>query len=268
VFPEVVGEVLGIDPEKITLRASDPEGPALAGEGTIGSRSMMAHGGALFTAAQEAVKKGMELAAKELEVSPQDLEFADGSYRAKGTDVRLRFEELARRHAGNSPHPLDTLAGIPPPRSFPGGAHVAEVEVDPETGAIEVLRYTAVDDCGQVINHALLEGQLHGGMAQGFGQVLGEHFVFDPENGQPLTATFMDYAMPRADEQPEIRLYDHSVPSPNNPLGAKGAGEAGVIGAVPTLANAVLDALRPLGIHQLDLPYSPRRVWEAIVRRR
>jgi carbon-monoxide dehydrogenase large subunit len=266
VFPQVVGEVLGVDAEKITLRASDPEGPALAGEGTIGSRSMMAHGGALLAAAQESVKKGLELAAKELEVAARDVEFADGAYRVKGTDVSIRFEELVRRYAGSGPHPLDSLAGIPPPRSFPGGAHVAEVEIDPETGAIEVLAYTAVDDCGRVINHALLEGQLHGGIVQGFGQILCEQSVYDPESGQLLNATFMDYAMPRADEQPDFRLVDHPVPSPTNPLGAKGAGEAGTTGAVPTLANAVIDALRPLGIHRLDAPYSPARIWQAIAR--
>ena len=269
VFPEVVAEVLGMDAHKIVLRASDPDGPALAGEGTIGSRSLMAHGGALVVAAREVVRKGLELAAKELEVAPQDVEFANGRYRVKGTDLSIALEEIARRYAGGPTHPLDATGGIPPPTSYPGGAHVAEVEVDPETGAIELLRYVAVDDCGRVINHTLLEGQLHGGMAQGFGQVLGEHCVYDRASGQLLTGTFMDYAMPRADEQPhEIVLADRSVPSPSNPLGAKGAGEAGTTGAVPALANAVIDALRPLGIHHLDFPYSPARIWAAIERAR
>ena len=260
VYPEVVGEALGMDPEKITLRASDPDGPALVGEGTIGSRSMMAHGGALLMAAREVVRKGTDLAAKELEVAPTDLEFSRGRYRVKGTDVSIGIEDLAKKHRSA----LDAGGEIPLPRSYPSGAHVVEVEIDPETGVLEIERYTAVDDCGRVINHVLLEGQLHGGIAQGLGQALGEHAVYDPASGQLLTGTFMDYPIPRADEMPDIRLYDRSIPSPGNPLGAKGAGEAGTTGAVPAVANAVIDALRPLGIHALDFPYTPHRLWRAI----
>ncbi len=260
VFPEVVGEVLGIDAQKITLRASDPDGPPLIGEGTIGSRSMMAHGGALVMAAREVIRKGTELAAKELEAAPTDIEFQRGRYRIKGTDVSIGIEALAQKYRSA----LDSNGEIPLPRSFPSGAHVAEVEIDPETGIIDVLRYTAVDDCGRVINQVLLEGQLHGGIAQGIGQVLGEHCIYDRETGQLVTGTFLDYEVPRADRMPDIQLYDHSVPSPGNPLGAKGAGEAGTTGAVPTVANAVIDALRPLGIHHLDFPYTPDRVWHAI----
>jgi len=260
VYPEVVGEALGIDPESITLRASDPDGPRLVGEGTIGSRSMMAHGGALVVAAREVIRKGTELAAKDLEVAPNDLEFAKGRYHVKGTDVSIAMEDLAKKYASA----LDSGGEIPLPRSFPSGVHVAEVEIDPETGVVEILRYTAVDDCGRVINHVLLEGQLHGGIAQGIGQVMGEHAIYDPASGQLLTATFMDYEIPRADGIPDIRLYDRSIPSPGNPLGVKGAGEAGTTGAVPTVANAVIDALRPLGIHHLDFPYTPDRVWHAI----
>jgi carbon-monoxide dehydrogenase large subunit len=141
---------------------------------------------------------------------------------------------------------------------------VAEVEIDPETGVVDILRYTAVDDCGRVINHVLLDGQLHGGIAQGIGQVLGENAVYDKSSGQLLTGTFMDYEMPRADRMPEFRLHDRSIPSPGNPLGVKGAGEAGTTGAVPAVANAVIDALRHLGINTLDFPYTPDRVWRAI----
>lgn len=260
VYPEVVGEALGMDPEKITLRASDPDGPKLVGEGTIGSRSMMAHGGALLMAAREVVRKGAQLAAKDMEVAPTDLEFRDGRYRVQGTDLSVGIEDLAKKHPGA----LDSGGDIPLPRSFPSGAHVVEVEIDAETGVLEVQRYTAVDDCGRVINHVLLEGQLHGGIAQGLGQALGEHAVYDPASGQLLTGTFMDYPMPRADDMPEIRLYDRSIPSPGNPLGAKGAGEAGTTGAVPAVANAVIDALRPLGIHHLDFPYTPDRLWHAL----
>jgi len=260
VYPEVVGEALGIDPERITLRASDPEGPGLAGEGTIGSRSMMAHGGSLLVAAREAVRKGTELAAKDLEVAPTDLEFSKGRFRVKGTDISVGIEDLAKKHPGA----LDSRGDVPQPRSYPTGAHVAEVEIDPETGVVQILRYTAVDDCGRIINHVLLDGQLHGGIAQGIGQVMGEHAIYDTASGQLLTGTFMDYEMPRADGMPEIRLYDRSIPSPGNPLGVKGAGEAGTTGAVPAVANAVIDALRPLGINLLDFPYTPDRVWHAI----
>jgi carbon-monoxide dehydrogenase large subunit len=144
---------------------------------------------------------------------------------------------------------------------------VAEVEIDPETGEVHLLRYTAVDDCGRVINHTLLEGQIHGGIVQGIGQAMREYAEYDAATGQLVTGSFMDYAMPRADEQPAISLYDNSVPSPGNPLGVKGAGEAGTTGAVPTIANAVIDALRPLGIHHLDFPFSPARVWAAIAAR-
>jgi carbon-monoxide dehydrogenase large subunit len=206
------------------------------------------------------VKRGSELAAKDLEVAPTDLEFKQGRYRVKGTDISVGIEELARKHPGA----LDSKGEIPLPRSFPSGAHVAEVEVDAETGVVRILRYTAVDDCGRVINHVLLDGQLHGGIAQGIGQVMGEHAIYDRSSGQLLTGTFMDYEMPRADGMPEISLYDRSIPSPGNPLGVKGAGEAGTTGAVPAVANAVIDALRPLGINTLDFPYTPDRVWRAI----
>jgi len=264
VFPDIVAEVLGMNPEKVVLRASDPHGPPLAGNGTISSRSMVSHGGAMVYAAREVIRKGMDLAAKELEVAPQDVEFEAGRYRVKGTDISITIEELAVRYAGTTPHPLDSLGEIPAPRAYPGGAHIAEVEIDPDTGTIDILRYTAADDCGRVLNHTLLEGQLHGGIMQGVGQVVGEHCIYDTASGQLLTGSFMDYCMPRIGLLRDVRLYDHSVPSPSNPLGVKGAGEAGTTGAVPTLASAVLDALRPLGINQLDFPYTPARIWEAL----
>jgi aerobic carbon-monoxide dehydrogenase large subunit len=141
---------------------------------------------------------------------------------------------------------------------------VAEVEIDRETGEVDVLRYVAVDDSGRVLNHVLLDGQLHGGIVQGIGQALAEHCVYDDASGQLLTGSFMDYAMPRTDIVPRMELYDHSVPSPSNPLGVKGAGEAGTTGALPAVANAVIDALRSLGIHYLDFPFSSARVWTAM----
>jgi carbon-monoxide dehydrogenase large subunit len=259
-LPEIVAQVFGISSNTIVLKASDPEGPPLVGGGTVGSRTMMSHGGALFATAKAVVKKGMELAAKDLEVSPGDVEFREGKYTVKGTDLSLSFSEIVKRHWKE----LDTKDSIPTPVAFPGGAHVAEVEIDPETGEIDLLRYVGVDDCGRVLNHTLVDGQLHGGIVQGLGQVFGEQVVYDRQSGQLLTGTFMDYAMPRPEILKRVELHDHSVPSPSNPLGVKGAGEAGTTGALPAVANAVIDALRPLGIHHLDFPYSASRVWQAI----
>jgi carbon-monoxide dehydrogenase large subunit len=260
VLPEVVAEILGLSAEEITLKASDPHGPALMGGGTVGSRSMMSHGGALAATAKEVVKKAVDFAARELEVSPADIEFNAGKFRVKGTDLSISFKELARRYGAE----LDTRGGIPTPTAFPGGAHVAEVEIDRGTGEVEVVRYVAVDDSGRVLNHVLLDGQLHGGIVQGLGQALMEHCIYDSASGQLLTGSFMDYAMPRPEILTRIELYDHCVPSPSNPLGVKGAGEAGTTGALPAVANAVIDALCPLRIHHLDFPFSPARVWEAM----
>jgi carbon-monoxide dehydrogenase large subunit len=260
VLPEVIGEILGLDPKSIELRASDPAGPQLMGGGTVGSRTMMSHGGALAATAKDVIRKGTDLAAKALEVSAGDVEFSAGRYRVKGTDLSITLKEVARRYPGQ----LDTRGSIPTPTAFPGGAHVCEVEIDRETGEVEVVRYVAVDDCGRILNHVLLDGQLHGGIVQGLGQALAEHCVYDSSSGQLLTGSFMDYALPRSDLVPPMALYDHSVPSPTNPLGVKGAGEAGTTGALPAVANAVIDALRPLNIHHLDFPFSPARVWQAI----
>jgi carbon-monoxide dehydrogenase large subunit len=265
VFPEMAGKELGIDPANITLRFSDPDGPALMGGGTVGSRSMSAHGGATVLAAREVVKKGLELASKDLEVAASDIEFVEGKYRVKGTDKAIGLVELARKHASaGGVHPLDSTGDNPVVGTFPSGAHVAEVEVDPLTGVAQVIRYTGVDDCGAIINHTLLEGQMHGGIAQGAGQVFGEDMKYDDETGQLLTGSFMDYYMPKAGLLGDIKLYDHPVKSPNNPLGVKGAGEAGTTGSLPTLMNAVLDALRPAGVTHFDMPATPARVWQAI----
>ena len=264
VYPELVADILGMPNEDIALRYSDPAGPALSGAGTFGSRSLISHGGALAVGAQEVVRKGLALAAKELEVAAGDLVFEHGRYRVPGTDLSVALPELARKHAGNGPHPLDTVAKLNTAAAFPSGAHVAEVEIDPETGAMEVISYVAVNDCGKVYNHTLVEAQLHGGLVQGIGQVVGEQCVYDPDTGQLLTGTFMDYFMPRADCLPAIAVHDRPTLSPSNPLGAKGAGEAGTTGAVPAIANAVIDALAPLRIHHLEMPYTPHRLWAAI----
>jgi aerobic carbon-monoxide dehydrogenase large subunit len=264
VFPELVADILGVAADTIRLRASDPAAPPLVGTGSFGSRSLISHGGALATGAREVIRKGMELAAKELEVAESDLAFENGRYRVPGTDVAIGLAELARRLAGVGEQPLDTTIKMNTAAAFPSGAHVCEVEIDPATGVLELIRYVAVDDAGKIYNHIIAEGQVVGGLVQGIGQAIGEHCVYERETGQLLTGSFMDYYMPRADVVPEIALYDRPVPSPANPLGAKGVGEAGTTGAIPAIANAVIDALKPCGIAHLDMPFTPHRIWQAI----
>jgi carbon-monoxide dehydrogenase large subunit len=259
VFPEIVARILGIAPEAIRLRANNPDGPALFGGGAFASRSMLSHGAATHLAAIEVVEKGRTLAAEALEASVADLEYVNGAYRIAGTDRALPFLDLVRRLAGGGPHPLDTATEMAAGRAYPSGAHVAEVEIDPETGVVAILRYTAVDDCGAVLNHTLLEGQILGGMLQGVGQVLGEQGVYD-ESGQFITGSFMDYFMPRADALRDVRLDTIVTLSPNNPLGVKGAGEAGTTGALPAAMNAIIDALGA----PLDMPATPQKIWQVL----
>lgn len=265
VFPAIVAEILGLPALDIDLRYNDDEAPPLAGTGSYGSRSLISHGSALSLGAHEIVRKGRELAARDLEVNAADLTFENGRYTVAGTDLTIAMTTLIQKHATpGAEHPLDTTLAFDTSTAFPSGAHIAEVEIDPDTGNLEILRYVAVDDCGKVYNHTLVEGQLHGGLMQGFGQVMGEHIAYDHDTGQLLSGTFMDYFMPRASLLPAITLKDRPVPSPANPLGAKGAGEAGATGSVPALANAVLDALRPVNVLHLEMPYTPSRVWQAI----
>jgi carbon-monoxide dehydrogenase large subunit len=261
VYPEIVARVLQIDPARVRLSAGDPEGPVLVAGGAFASRSMMSHGAVSLLAAREVVEKGRVLAADALEAAVADIAYADGVFRIAGTD---RVIDLVTLAAGGA---LDTTTGLAASRAFPSGAHVAEVEADPETGATEVVRYTAVDDCGVVMNPVLLEGQILGGLFQGLGQVLGELCVYDAD-AQLASGSFMDYMMPRADLLTRFSIEDSCVPSPNNPLGVKGAGEAGTTGALPAAMNAVLDALRPAGVTHLDMPASAHRVWRALNRPR
>lgn len=263
VFPEIVARVLGLDPASITLRQGDPDGPALVGGGAFASRSMLSHGAATSVAAQEIVRKGRILASDRLEVHEADLEYEAGAYRIVGTDRVVTLLELARPAEGQESGPLDTTTILPSTRAYPSGAHVAEVEIDPATGEVTLQRYVAVDDCGVVLNHTLLDGQIMGGIAQGLGQVLGEQAVYDAD-GQFLSGSFMDYVMPRAETLPGVSLYERPVPSPNNSLGVKGAGEAGTTGSLPAGMNAVLDALWPAGVRALNMPASAHRVWAAL----
>jgi carbon-monoxide dehydrogenase large subunit len=264
VFPAVVAEVLGIPEERIELRYNDNSVPKFAGTGSFGSRSLISHGAAFAAGAKEIVQKGLKLAAGQFEVSPGDVVFENGRYRVAGTDLSVTLEALIEKVRSDPAHPLDTNVTIDLATAFPSGAHIAEVEIDPDTGSARIVNYVAADDCGRIFNHKLVEGQLLGGMMQGIGQVFGEHIAYDPATGQLLSGTFMDYAMPRAEDTGPTKLIDCGVLSPANALGAKGAGEAGATGAVPALANAVLDALKAVNVQRLDMPYSPARVWTAI----
>lgn len=266
VFPGLLGEWLGIDPARIVLRAGDPDGPALVGGASIGSRTSLAQGSAFRVAADEVIRKGLDLAATALETSRDDIEFRDGRYVVQGTDRSVALTRLIQRHPGGAfgAHPLDTLAENPVQRAFPSGAHACEVEIDPDTGTAELLAYTAVDDVGRVVNAVLAEAQIHGGVVQAAGQVFGEQCLYDEQSGQMLSGSFMDYSLPRANMVHEFRVYDHSLPSPNNVLGAKGAGEAGTTGGMAACMSAVLDALRPAGVGHFDMPATPARVWEAL----
>jgi len=256
-YAQIVSQVLGLPLESFRLRTAGADF-YLAGNATGGSRSLLAVGSVLMLAGREMVKKGLPLAAEQLEAAPADIEFVQGSYRIKGTDRSIALRELAR--AGE----LDIAYANKFGATFPNGCHIAEVEIEPQTGEAEVLSYVACDDAGNIVNHQIVEGQIHGALVQGAGQVFSELAVYDGESGQLLTGSFMDYAMPRAGLMPEPKLVEHPVPTALNPLGAKGVGEAGVTGSLPALMNAVVDALRPAGVQHFEMPATPLRVWQAL----
>ena len=268
-FPFLVAARLGIDPSAVRLVQGDSD-LVPAGTPSVASRSMMMAGSAASMACDASIEKGRKLAAHVFEAAVPDVEFAAGRFRVKGTDRAIGLLELAVRAralpdvAPDLQGGLDSAATfVSPQMSFPNGCHVTEVEIDPETGAVAVVGYAAVDDVGRLVHETIVEGQIHGGIAQGLGQVLGEHVVYD-EHGQLLTASFMDYMLPRADDLPALRVGHHGVPCTTNPLGVKGAGESGVAGALPSAVNAVLDALAGRGVRELDMPMSPSRVWAAL----
>jgi len=258
-YAQIVSAVLGVPLESIRLRNGDPA-VRLVGNATGGSRSLLGVGSVMQLAAKEAVEKGKALAAETLEAAAADIEFRDGSYRIKGTDRAVTLTALAKKYPGR----LDVQTQQKIGATYPNGCHVAEVEIEPETGEATITRYTAVDDAGNVINPTIVHGQMQGGVTQGAGQVFGELAVYEPDTGQLLTGSFMDYFMPRAGLVPEPVLREHPVPTATNPLGAKGVGEAGVTGSLPALMNAVVDALRQGGVSHFEMPATPARVWEAI----
>ena len=261
-FAQIVSEVTGLPLERFVVRSGD--GTRIAGSSAGGSRTMVGSGSVFHLAALKVVEKGRELAVYALEAPEQDIEFDHGEYRIKDTDRRISMSELLERHRSHSPHPLTTTEKGYYGMTFPNSCHICEVEIDPETGAIEILSYSGVDDAGRIINHQVVEGQMHGGITQGVGQVLLEHAYYDRDTGQLMTGSFMDYAMPRATSCVPIELEDLPTYTKTNPLGVKGVGESGVTGALPTVMNAVMDAMRRGGVTHFDMPCTPSRVWAAL----
>ncbi len=270
-FAQILADQMGVDFSRIRIVEGDT-GAVPTGTGTFGSRSVAVGGSALHVAGLKIIAKGKKIAAGLLEAAEADIEFEAGEFRVAGTDRKVLFSEVAREAYAPRRYPLETLEpGLdetayydPSNFAFSNGAHVCEVEVDAETGTVEILRYTAVDDIGTVINPMIVEGQLHGGVAQGLGQALFERTAYD-ESGQLLSGSFMDYALPRAVDLPFfVAENDQSQPCTHNPLGAKGCGEAGTIAAPAAVVSALLDAL---GIADLEMPATPHRVWQAIMRK-
>jgi len=268
-FAQVLVSRLGIPFERIRLIQGDSDQLAFGG-GTGGSRSIMASGSALVKASDQVIERGRQIAAVVLEAAPADIEFGKGRFTIAGTDRSIGLLELAARLRqgfnlpAEVPPSLDVnLVTETPPSAFPNGCHIAEIELDPETGIIEVVKYSMVNDFGTIVNPLTVEGQSHGGVVQGIGQALMERTYYD-EGGQLLSGSYMDYALPRADNAPSFRVENHPVPAKTNPLGVKGCGEAGCAGSLPAVMNAVVDALRQFGVKHIDMPATPEHVWRAI----
>jgi aerobic carbon-monoxide dehydrogenase large subunit len=269
-YAQLVSDWLGVPFENIRLVQGDTDAVSF-GRGTYASRSMMLGGSALRAAADVIIEKGKLMAAHLLEAAGADIEFKEGKFGVVGTDRSIALTEVARafyRPVGPTTKfgaGLDASGSSAAPPTFPNGCHACEVEIDPETGVVEIDRYAVVDDVGRVINPMICHGQIEGALAQGIGQALMENVAFDRQSGQMLSASFTDYAMPRAADLPQHYELDFiDVPAKTNPLGVKGIGEAGCVGAPPAVMNAILDALRPRGVTHLDMPATPRRVWEAL----
>jgi carbon-monoxide dehydrogenase large subunit len=270
-FAQIVGEKLGVPFENIDIVFGDTD-KVQFGMGTYGSRSLVVGGPALAKASDKVIAKGKKIAAHLLEASEQDIAFERGTFSVIGTDRRKTFADIALAAYVPHDYPLETLEpGLeeqayydPINFSFPGGAHIAEVEIDPDTCVVKLVNYTAVDDVGTVINPMIVEGQLHGGIAQGIGQALCENCVYDSASGQLLSGSFMDYCMPRADDLPRMTVSTHSTPSAHTPMGVKGCGEVGTIGSPAAVTNAVVDALSQYGVSHIDMPTTPNRIWSLI----
>ncbi|HCH55518.1 MAG TPA: carbon monoxide dehydrogenase, partial [Rhodospirillaceae bacterium] len=269
VYKQIVAEQLGVPVGRIRVREGDTDMQGIGG-GTGGSRSATCGGSAVYRAALAAIDKAKKLAAHQMEASVDDIEFADGTFTIAGTDRSMTLDEVAKVSYTPGKQPDGVDAGIderatfsPKVANYPNGAHACEVEIDPDTGEIEIQAYVIVDDVGTVLNPALLKGQIHGGVAQGVGQAVMERAVYDG-GGQNVSGSYMDYAMPRAQDFTLFDVKSNPVPTKQNPLGVKGAGEAGTVGALPAVMNAIEHALRGAGVEKIDLPASPERVWQAL----
>jgi len=269
-FAQVVADRLGIDIDDIDIVHGDSDSVAF-GMGTYGSRSLAVGGSAIMKSLDKVIEKGSRIAAHKLEASAEDIEFKDGKYTVKGTDKSIAFGDIALTAYVPHDYPEGEEPGMdfssfydPANFTYPFGAHIAIVEVDEDTGKVQLKRFIAVDDVGNVINPMIVDGQIHGGLAQGIGQALFEGAIYD-ENGQLTNGSYMDYVMPRADDLPSFEIDRTTTPCPHNPLGVKGAGEAGTIGSTPAVVNAVMDALSPYGVKKdLEMPLTPERVWRAM----
>ncbi len=269
-FAQVVAEKLGLPMESVDIVHGDT-GKIPFGMGTYGSRSLAVGGTAIVNALNKVIEKGRKIAAHLLEASEGDVEFENGVYRVKGTDREKTFGEVALVAYVPHQYPIDEIEpGLeetafydPANFTFPAGTYVCEVEVDPRTGRTDIVRFVAADDFGNIVNPMIVEGQVHGGLAQGIGQAMLEQAVYD-EDGQLLTGSYMDYTMPRADDVPSFEVGTTCTPCTHNPLGVKGCGEAGAIGAPPAVINAICDALKDHGVAHMDMPATPEKIWRAI----
>jgi carbon-monoxide dehydrogenase large subunit len=273
-FAQIAADTLGLPYDAIDVRTGDT-GDTPFGYGTYGSRSLHVGGSAVLMSCRKVVEKARKLAAHMLEASDEDVAFDQGRFYVKGspdkakTMAEVAFAAYRDKLPEGMEHGLEAVTYYDPPDlSWPFGTHVCVVEVDPETGAVDLQRYVAIDDCGNVINPMIVEGQVHGGVAQGIAQALYEEVIHDPETGQLRTGTLLDYSIPGIGEIPGIEVDRTITPSTTNPLGAKGIGEAGTIAASPAVINAICDALSPLGIKHVDMPASPDRLWQQIHRAR
>ena len=262
-YVQLVAEVLELDGSRIRVVQGDTD--QVNGIGSVGSRSAFIGGSAIVMAGRKALDEGKTLAANALEAAPADVDYARGQFRIAGTDRGIGLFELAERQPAK--HIRVSATATPSGPSWPNGAQVCEVEIDSDTGEVEVVRYSSVDDIGRIINHMIVAGQIHGGIAQGVGQALYERVVYDPASGQLLTGSLMDYGVPRADQLPAPDCaFDESIPCKTNLLGVKGCGEIGTIGAVPATVHAVLDALSDYGVEDLDMPLTPEKIWRVLRR--
>ncbi|MGH7304444.1 MAG: xanthine dehydrogenase family protein molybdopterin-binding subunit [Candidatus Rokuibacteriota bacterium] len=269
-FAQIVSEKLGVPPERIQVFWGDSDAIG-AGRGNGGSGALTVGGSAVTRATEKIIERGRRIAAGMLEAAPEDVVHRDGKVTVAGTDRGVAFANVARAAyvprqlpKGMEPGFSEEASFTPSAVTFPNGSQICEVEIDEDTGAVRVVRHTVVDDVGRMVNPMLVKGQIHGGVVQGLGQGLYEELTYEATTGQLLAGSFMDYAMPRADDMPNFEVDSHEVPTEVNPLGAKGVGEAGTVGALPALLNAVNDALAPLGVRHLDMPVTSERVWRAI----